>query len=285
MATPTLIIGIGTSGLLTLEYVQRFYYETFKKNKPDHVEYLYIETNKDNQVGVTPLPNEIRRVYVSLGEMEKMVSNLRKEGCGEWLPPSNELVNSGLGAGGIRSCGRLALWGRNSEGDNFKNVVDEINNAYGRIASHTVEGAEKAKPTVFITGSLTGGTGSGIFIDMGYLMRHLIKDIKELFGLFLLPSKPASIRGFEVLYANSYGALRDLEHFNKIDSQYDEKWPNGVNAQYVIHHPGLLRWKPGYQKSYRPLQDGRTISFFKYSRCERKKVRTVCRCKISGTYR
>lgn len=233
MATPTLIIGIGTSGLLILEHVQRFYYETFRKNKPDHVEYLYLETNKDNQVGVTPLPNEIRRVYVSLGEMEKMVSNLHKEGCGDWLPPSNQLINSGLGAGGIRSCGRLALWGRNSEGDNFKNVVEAINNAYGRIASHNVEGAEKAKPTVFITGSLTGGTGSGIFIDMGYLIRYLIRDIKELFGLFLLPSKPASIRGNEVLYANSYASLKDLDHFNEERSVYIEKWPNGVKAEFV----------------------------------------------------
>lgn len=234
MATPTIIIGIGTSGLYTLEHVQRFYYETFKKNKPTHVEYLYIETNKDNQVGVTPLTNEIRRVYVSLGEMEKMVNNLKQDGCGEWLPPSNQLINAGLGAGGIRSCGRLALWGCNSEGDNFRNVVDAILTAYGRIASHTIEGAEKAKPTVFITGSFTGGTGSGIFIDMGYLLRYLIKDIKELFGLFLLPSKPSAIRGFEVLYANSYTALVDLEHFNKIESIYKEKWPNGENAEYEV---------------------------------------------------
>ena len=234
MATPTLIIGIGTSGLYTLEHVQRFYYETYKKNKPDHVEYLYIETNKDNKVGVTPLPNEIKRVYVSLGEMEKMVTNLKKEGCGDWLPPSNQLVNAGLGAGGIRSCGRLALWGCNSEGDNFRNVVDAINNAYGRIASHMINGAERSKPTIFITGSFTGGTGSGIFIDMGYLIRHLIKDIKELFGLFLLPSKPSSIRGFEVLYANSYGALKDLEHFNSVESVYKEKWPNGVSTEFVV---------------------------------------------------
>jgi len=234
MATPTLIIGIGTSGLYTIEHVQRFYYETYKKNKPEHVEYLYIETNKDNQVGVTPLPNEIKKVYVSLGEMEKMVNNLKQEDCGEWLPPSNQLINAGLGAGGIRSCGRLALWGCNSEGDNFKNVVDAINNAYGRIASHMIKGAEKSKPAVFITGSFTGGTGSGIFIDMGYLIRHLIKDIKELFGLFLLPNKPSSIRGFEVLYANSYGALKDLDHFNLVESVYKEKWPNGVSTDFSI---------------------------------------------------
>ncbi len=233
MVTPTLILGIGSSGLYVLEHVQRFYYETYKKNKPEHVEYLYIETNKDNQVGVTPIPNEIKRVYISLGEMEKMVNNLKSEGCGGWLPPASQLVNAGLGAGGIRSCGRLSLWGRNSEGDNFKNVVNAINNAYGRIASHTIPGAQNSKPTVFVTGSLTGGTGSGIFIDIGYLLRYLIKDIKELFGLFLLPPTPASIKGAEVLYANSYGALKDLEYFNKVDSVYSEKWPNGYSTEYV----------------------------------------------------
>ena len=69
---------------------------------------------------------------------------------------------------------------------------------------------------------------------MGYLIRHLIKDIEELFGLFLLPSKPSSIRGFEVLYANSYGALKDLEHFNSVESVYKEKWPNGVSTEFVV---------------------------------------------------
>lgn len=233
MASPTLIIGIGSSGLYTLEHVQRFYYENYRKNKPEHVEFLYIETNKDNHVGITPMPNEIKRVFISLGEMEKMVANLKAEGCGSWLPPSNQLINAGLGAGGIRSCGRLALWGNNSEGDNFKNVVDAINNAYGRIATHTVE-VSKSKPTVFVTGSFTGGTGSGIFIDLAYLIRHLIPDVQELFGLFLLPNKPASIRGYEVLYANSYGALRDLEHFNKVESVYKEKWPNGVIKEFAV---------------------------------------------------
>jgi len=234
MASPTLIIGIGTSGLYILEHVQRFYYETYKKNKPDYVEYMYLETNKDNLVGVTPLPNEIRRIYVSLGEMEKMVTNLKKDGNRDWLPPSNQLVNAGIGAGGIRACGRLALWGCNSEGDNFRNVVDAINNAYGKISSYTIQGSEKSKPTVFVTGSLTGGTCSGVFIDMGYLIRYLIKDIKELFGLFLLPSKPSSIRGSEVLYANSYTALRDLDYFNQVDTVYKEKWPNGVSREEAV---------------------------------------------------
>ena len=113
------------------------------------------------------MPNEIKRVYVSLGEMEKMVTNLKKEGCGDWLPPSNQLVNAGLGAGGIRSCGRLALWGCNSEGDNFRNVVDAINNDYGRIAYHMINGQQSRQPFLLL-GHLLGDRFWN-FIDMGIL--------------------------------------------------------------------------------------------------------------------
>jgi hypothetical protein len=84
-----------------------------------------------------------------------------------------------------------------------------------------------ATPTVFITGSLTGGTGSGILIDMGYLVRQIIPDIKDIYGLFLIPKQPTSIRGYELMYGNTYGALKDLDHYNMIGNNYKEKWPNG----------------------------------------------------------
>jgi len=234
MATPTIIIGIGTSGLYTLEHVQRFYYETYKTNKPENVELLYIETNETNKPTGTPIGNDITRVYISLDSMEKMIADI-KTSCNNpaWLPDPRVVLTAGLGAGGIRSCGRLALWGKNQQGDNFSNVINAINHAYAnvmRIANHAVN--QTTKPTVFITGSLTGGTGAGILIDMGYLIRHLIQDIKDLYGLFLLPKEPTALRGYEVMYGNSFGAIKDLEYYNKIENKYKEKWPNGFAKEY-----------------------------------------------------
>jgi hypothetical protein len=235
MATPTIIIGIGSSGLYTLENVQRFYYETYKKNKPDHVEYLYLETNKDNLVGVTPVKNEIRRVYISLAEMAKMVKELKESGCGDWLPPANQILDAGIGAGNIRSCGRLALWGTNSaDGDNFRNVIEAIKETYSRVDRIDTGKGTSNKPTVFITGTFTGGTGSGIFIDMAYLVRHLIYDVKELFGLFLIPGDPSSIKRDEVSYANTYAALKDLEYYNDVNNVYQEKWPNLIEKPFPM---------------------------------------------------
>ena len=110
MSIPTIIIGIGTSGLYTIENTQRFYYETYKTNKPKNVEYIYIETNESNRPSGTPTGNEITRVYISLDNMLEMISEL-KSSCDNpsWLPDSRVVLAAGLGAGGIRSCGRLAL--------------------------------------------------------------------------------------------------------------------------------------------------------------------------------
>src|SRR6218665_444581 len=229
MATPTIIIGIGTSGLYTLENAQRFYYETYKTNKPGNVEFLYIETNESNRPVGTPGGNEITRVYISLDNMAEMIEEL-KTSCDNpgWLPESRVVLTAGLGAGGIRSCGRLAMWGRNQKGDNFGNVIGAVKNAHAKVMHVNNNDANlAAQPTVFITGSLTGGTGSGVFIDMGYLVRHVIPGAKDIYGLFLLPQEPRVIRGSEVMYGNAYGAIKDLEYYNNKEHKYKEKWPNG----------------------------------------------------------
>lgn len=236
MATPTIIIGIGTSGLLTLENAQRFYYETYKVNKPKNVEFIYIETNESNRPVGTPIGNDITRVYISLDNMAEMIAEL-KTSCDNpsWLPDSRVVLAAGLGAGGIRSCGRLAMWGRNQKGDNFGNVINAITNAYAKVMHVNNNDANLAtKPSVFITGSLTGGTGAGVFVDMGYLVRHIINDIKDLYGLFLLPKEPTVIRGFEVMYGNAFGAIKDLEFYNKVENNYKEKWPNGFQKDLEV---------------------------------------------------
>lgn len=218
MATPTILIGIGSSGKYVLEHVQKFHYEAFKTNKPDKVEYLFIETEKENRVGITPLENEIRRVYISLEDMGKMCENIRKEGA-KWLPPIEDILNPTFGAGGRRPVGRVGLWGKNNKGNNFRNVVDAINHAYQNVAK------DDNVPAVFITGTLVGGTGSGIFIDMAYIVRYLINKITEVYGLFLIPGLPSDINEKAQYYANTYASFVDLEKFNSNDYNYKEKWP------------------------------------------------------------
>jgi hypothetical protein len=245
MATPTIIIGLGTSGLRVIENVQKYYYENFKTNKPSFVEYLYLETADSEYPMETPAGNDIQRAYISLDNMANMIAGVEKR-CDnpQWLPESNTVLTAGLGAGGIRSCGRLALWGTNDNGDNFDTVIRCIQSAYTNVmhVNNNESSSNLTKPTVFVTGSLTGGTGSGVFIDFGYLIRHIIKDVKDLYGLFLLPNSPRVMHKYETMYGNTYGAIYDLGYYNKEGNKYVEKWPTGEKKEFDMPPYELVQY-------------------------------------------
>ncbi|MDO5980944.1 tubulin-like doman-containing protein [Flavivirga spongiicola] len=229
---PTIIIGLGSSGYHIIQETQKFYFENFKKNKPEHVEYLYIETFDGEKSFVPDSDKDIRKVFSSLADIELMVQELKKySGNLSWLPPEEQIVDAGAGAGGIRPCGRLALWGHNKEGDNFKNIAKAIKYAHERVNSFTQKDEVATQPVVHIVGTLVGGTASGMFIDIGYLVRHLIRNVRFVFGLFLLPPIPSSMRGNESMYANAYGALKELDIYNDINFKYEEKLPDGAEIE------------------------------------------------------
>lgn len=231
MPKPTIIIGIGTSGLRVVEQVQHFYYENTGRNKPDHVEYLYLETDENSYPGVTALKNEIKRVYLDLREKETMINALKKDGRldGSWLPPAGETGDNEAGAGGWPAFGRAALWGH----QNFNEVDMSIKNAYTNIGNIEVKDTEDSKPAVFIVGSLTGGTGAGVFIDLAYMVRNQITDIDDVFGLFLIPGEGGTA-GKETIYCNTYAALKSLDFFTgkKNGARYQLNYPNGTSAKF-----------------------------------------------------
>ena len=230
---PFLFIGIGSSGLYTLEQLQNFYYENTGKNKPSYAEYLYIETNKDNRPGITAVENEIKRVYISLADMRVMIKELRQEfdDTMHWLPSEDLVLEAGMGAGGLPAVGRLAMWGKNREGNNIANIMAAIREMHNRVSGHGASGSDASRhPVVFITGSVTGGTGSGVFADMAYLVRMLIPGIQDVYSLILLPPEPDVMRGNEIIYVNAYGALKALKHFNEAGQEYII--PNNSNRTF-----------------------------------------------------
>ncbi|MFQ5729777.1 MAG: tubulin-like doman-containing protein, partial [Waddliaceae bacterium] len=229
MEKPTLLIGLGTSGLKVVEEVQSFHYENTGRNKPNYLEYLYVETEESSYPEVTAQKNEIRRVPIKLEGVETMIKGLQKnpEIDGYWLPPAEKILE-GPGAGGFPAFGRVALWGS----DNFERVKVAIENAWERIAKYDSKETEDNKPAVFLTGSLTGGTGSGIFIDIAYMIRDIIDDIQEVYGLFLIPGRH-SYGGRETIYCNTYAALNALNYYNDPNHVYETTWPNGRKAKFL----------------------------------------------------
>lgn len=228
MAKPTLLIGIGTSGLRVLEETQKFYYEHTGKNKPGNVEYIYLETDESSFPSTTVLKNEIQRVYLDLSDKESKINNLQHKlgnDGGDWIPDPSYIKDVGKGAAGMPAFGRVSLW----SSPNFDAVKDQIRSSMGRINSHTQKESDKTDPAVFIVGSLTGGTGSGVFIDIAYMVKEHIKGITDLYGLFLTPGRDYMGRD-NILYCNTLYSLAALEKHNTISSSYAVRWPNATHV-------------------------------------------------------
>ncbi len=232
MVKPYLLIGIGTSGLRVIEQVQRFYYEMTGQNKPANVQYVYIETDESARPEATAKENEIKRIFIDLSQRTTLINGLRSNSDinTEWVPESGSIAQTGAGACGISAFGRIALWGA----DNYNRIYSGINNAFSELNTHS-NLITDGKPVIFVTGTFAGGTGSGIFIDIAYMVRKIIAGAEELYGLFLIPPI-TDYNKMQKELQNTFTSINGLHTINNIPtnkSKYDERLPNGQQANFV----------------------------------------------------
>src|SRR5262249_55062753 len=136
---------------------------------------------------------------------------------------------------GMRALGRLAFF------DNFRQITGRLRaeleacvdpEALAVADRQTKLGVRSNRPRVYIVTSLAGGTGGGMFIDLAYSVRHLLRQLGyrqlEVLGLLLLPSVEgdATVAG-TLAVGNAFAALTELNHFSAADvtftARYDEK--------------------------------------------------------------
>ena len=127
------------------------------------------------------------------------------------------------GAGGIRQMGRFMLF------ENIQRVYDAISSA---ITSAMAGQGAGGSVNVHVLAGISGGTGSGTFIDVCYLVRKVLQNngwAGKLFGYFFLPdvviSKPG-VRGNAIKEQlnrrNGYAAFRELDYLMGLDSAHDK---------------------------------------------------------------
>jgi hypothetical protein len=68
---------------------------------------------------------------------------------------------------------------------------------------------------IFVVSSLAGGTGSGMFLDIAFILRNL-NPSSNVSGVFILPRVFARLPGADLIKANTYAALKEIETFSKI---------------------------------------------------------------------
>lgn len=132
------------------------------------------------------------------------------------------------GARQRRPLGLLAFMWHVSE------IRKQIHNHLWRLADR--QRAEGGRPLwIIVVASLAGGTGAGIFLDMGYLLRaelELLGELAQRAQLILLAVGPDVFHNLQgdYLSANAVASLLELNHW-MMKGKFDAEYPDGSRIQ------------------------------------------------------
>lgn len=219
----TLVIGIGSTGLNIIENAQQYHFEFFGKNKPHNVEYVYIETDVTRSPKRTASgKTDITQVAFNLGQHGVDIGDLSSNPSidSSWLPDKSDVLQTNSGAGGMSSYGRLSLWGSS----NYNNLCEVIQSKYAAVGGND-------QTQILIVGTLTGGTGSGLCVDIPYLIKRITNN-KNVNGLLLLPGKH-SFSANKTIHENAFLSLASIVHFTDRKNVYDVNWPDGSISKNI----------------------------------------------------
>jgi eukaryotic-like serine/threonine-protein kinase len=131
-----------------------------------------------------------------------------------------------LATEGIRPLGRLALI------DNAPDLFGKLHEALLGITSAEAKAKtseatglnlREATPRIFIIAGIAGGTGSGMALDTGYLVRQVLHELhlsSDGVCAVLLHASGDKPGEHELARVNSYAALTELNHFYTCDRSY-----------------------------------------------------------------
>jgi len=238
--TPTLVIGLGGTGRWVLTYLKKAILETNYGHMPETVKFLLIDGYEGEvrgegactvQVGGVEL-EEDECIILNEGNVkpEKLLERTRnmnktpasephlrnwwQAGAFKELTPEAFQISSGTKQ--RRPFGRMALFLDLEGGTETSRFWTGISSLLNQL--HEI-GEEKNEDTnVFITSSLSGGMGSGMFTDVAYLVRHIAAN-EELSGitihaaLALQNTFAAFTDSLELTIPNTFAALRELDRF------------------------------------------------------------------------
>ena len=229
---PLLVIGLGGTGADAVRTVkqtlaQRFKLPVTQDGKvipvPRRTGYLVIDSDATGKDGLDE--NEIVNIAdgVNLAALlkdktHKDLSDKQKR----WVHRKLHEVgpDGGTGAGTYRAASRLML------DLNFNEVYNRIHSALTKLVTMEAGGqAMSGAAQIFVVTGIGGGTGSGTFLDVGQIIRHMMKTEPDLLGsaynlscYIVMPDltishvlEDGATAMIPIIERNSYAALKELD--------------------------------------------------------------------------
>ncbi len=247
MTRPALVIGLGGTGQWVLTFLKKDLLEVGGGVMPPGVKLLAFDTTSQTtatagqgakgrstqemvRAGAVQLTEGIE--FIPLGDN---ISRLANEIAGgdhphlQWFPAKSFLgklppaaFNTKEGSGQIRQMGRISLFRdlaqiRNSE------ILSRLRAAIQDLQKQVTRDLQLE---VMIIGSLAGGTGAGMLVDMALLVRaqaaQLVQSNYVVRGFFILPRAftAGGLGEDRDMLARSFAAWRELDRFMIVSERF-----------------------------------------------------------------
>lgn len=246
----SIIIGVGGTGhQIMLDIRKRLISKYGSLDKLPIVSFLLLDTDQalfsknpdyDDEANL----DSADKIHTSVHGVEALRKNLKEHPhLRTWLDPRVLTGDIDQGAGAVRARGRLAyFWNYSAIARRLEEQMLQITKDSSKeIAIHN--GLQVGEGiTVYVVGSLLGGTGSGMFLDLAYTMRNKFKNQRmlETVGMFSIPPNSEAVAVDN--RPNAYAALLELNHFTDPTTTF--------TAQYQADIPPMEDADPPFRYTY-----------------------------------
>ena len=255
MTRPAIIIGLGGTGQWILTYLKKDLLEIGNGQIPDGVKLLCFDTTTkpmalvgkvgdDGKVSEAevklgsvrldpgtefiPIGDNVYNLARSVRDGQEDPSKQKHPHIASWFDADDLLrrhasmtFNLAEGSGQIRSFGRIAIFNDLLNGPNSK-IRAHLQLALRKLQKDV---SDTRQLEIIIISSFAGGTGAGMFVDMGILARKEASKLVE---------KNLCVRGFYVLprvftaqntemQARAFAAWRELDRFLMIGQKFGQR--------------------------------------------------------------
>jgi eukaryotic-like serine/threonine-protein kinase len=238
---PAVVIGLGTLGLATLRQLRRETVDNF--GLPEALPLLrLLHIDTDPVVSKCAVRGRdqvaLRSNEVLLTKLHRPSHYLRpREGASGlecWFPAKMLYrMPRQQTACDVRALGRLAFV------DNYKTIGRRLEiELEGCCSKQALEkavrdsglGLRTAAPRVYIVSSLADGTGSGMLLDLAFLVRYKLQELghdsSQVVGICFLPPTSKDPRRTAEL-ANTFATLTELNHFSAKQAVFSAQYELG----------------------------------------------------------
>jgi hypothetical protein len=246
MTRPAIVIGLGGSGQWVLTFLKKELLEIGGGTLPSGVKLLSFDTTTRTTAGTGQASKRDKEEDIQAGSVRLVegkefipigdnVGALASEIAAgkhshlQWFPARSFLsklppaaFNTKEGSGQIRQMGRISLF-RDLAAFQRSEILSRL-----RAAMQDLQGkvSRDMQLEIIIVGSLAGGTGAGMLVDMAYLVRaqaaKMVANNYVVRGFFVLPRAftAGGLGEGRDMLARSFAAWRELDRFMIVSERF-----------------------------------------------------------------